>query len=185
MLAKKVANCLRPVAKIVLRLWFRKNYISGRHFDDGFVGFLWALRTVWSRNILRLAPPMPWPVALNCKISNPNNIEFHPDNLDNFQSPGTYFQCIHARIVIGRGVYIAPNVGIITSNHNFFNLDLHTQGRDVLIGDKCWIGMNSVILPGVVLGEGTVVGAGSVVTKSFPEGRVVICGAPAKVTRVL
>ena len=40
--------------------------------------------------------------------------------------------------------------------------------------------MNSVILPGVVLGEKTIVGAGSVVTKSFLEGYCVIAGNPAK-----
>ena len=48
-----------------------------------------------------------------------------------------------------------------------------------------WIGMNSVILPGVTLGPGTVVGAGSVVTHSFPEGHCVIAGVPAKLIRNL
>ena len=45
--------------------------------------------------------------------------------------------------------------------------------------------MNSVILPGVTLGPGTVVGAGSVVTHSFPEGHCVIAGVPAKLIRNL
>ena len=43
--------------------------------------------------------------------------------------------------------------------------------------------MNSVILPGVVLGDSTIVGAGSVVTKSFKEGNCVIAGNPAKVIK--
>lgn len=43
--------------------------------------------------------------------------------------------------------------------------------------------MNSVILPGVVLGEHTVVGAGSIVTKSFSEGYCVIAGNPAKIIK--
>ncbi|MGB3423192.1 MAG: DapH/DapD/GlmU-related protein [Castellaniella sp.] len=181
--AKKVANLLRPVAKRVLRIWFDEKYISGRHFDIGFSGFIWALRSIWQRNILRLAPPMPWPVALNCHISNSSNIHFHPDNLDNFQSPGAYFQCINAKIFIGRGVYIGPNVGIITANHDFNDLDLHLEGKDVVIKDNCWIGMNSVVLPGVVLEKRTIVGAGSVVTKNFSDGDVVICGVPARVIK--
>ena len=45
--------------------------------------------------------------------------------------------------------------------------------------------MNSVILPGVTLGEHTVVGAGSVVTKSFPDGHCVIAGNPAIIIRSL
>lgn len=39
--------------------------------------------------------------------------------------------------------------------------------------------MNSVILPGVVLGNNTIVGAGSIVTKSFIEGNCIIAGNPA------
>ena len=45
--------------------------------------------------------------------------------------------------------------------------------------------MNSMILPGVVLGDRTIVGAGSVVTKYFPEGNCVIAGNPAKVIKVI
>ena len=45
--------------------------------------------------------------------------------------------------------------------------------------------MNAVILPGVTLGDHTIVGAGSIVTKSFPEGYVVIAGNPAKIIRTL
>jgi acetyltransferase-like isoleucine patch superfamily enzyme len=58
-------------------------------------------------------------------------------------------------------------------------------GKDIHLGEKCWIGMNAVILPGVVLGPGTVVGAGAVVTKSFPEGHVVLAGIPAKAVKIL
>lgn len=47
------------------------------------------------------------------------------------------------------------------------------------------MGMNSMILPGVVLGPHTVVGAGSVVTKSFPNGYCVIAGVPAKLVKTI
>ncbi len=56
---------------------------------------------------------------------------------------------------------------------------------DVNIGEKCWIGMNSVILPGVTLGTNTIVGADSIVTKSFPEGFCVIAGNPAKIIKAI
>lgn len=45
--------------------------------------------------------------------------------------------------------------------------------------------MNAIVLPGVVLGKGTIVGAGSVVTKSFEEGNCVIAGNPANIIKRL
>ena len=59
-----------------------------------------------------------------------------------------------------------------------------TPGQPVSIGDKCFLGCNVVIMPGVKLGENCVVGANSVVTKSFEAGSV-IAGAPAKLLRKL
>jgi acetyltransferase-like isoleucine patch superfamily enzyme len=46
------------------------------------------------------------------------------------------------------------------------------------------IGANSTILPGVVIGENALIGAGSVVTKSVPDGAVVV-GNPARVIKGL
>ncbi|WP_302589697.1 acyltransferase [uncultured Muribaculum sp.] len=125
-----------------------------------------------------------WPVAPYQKVGSPDNIIFHVDDINNFQMPGSYFQAF-GRIVIGKGTYIAQNVGIITANHNLQNLDLQAEAKPVSIGEKCWIGMNSIILPGVELGPHTIVGAGSVVTKSFVDGHCVIAGNPAKVIRHL
>jgi lipopolysaccharide O-acetyltransferase len=59
-----------------------------------------------------------------------------------------------------------------------------TPGRPVEIGDRCFIGCNAVIMPGVRLGANCIVGANSVVTRSFEEGSVV-AGAPAKLLRVI
>lgn len=85
--------------------------------------------------------------------------------------------------MIGRGTYIGPNVGLITANHDPEDLDRHKPGRDVIIGEHCWIGMNAVILPGCVLGPQTIVGTGPVVTKSFPLGHCYITGVPARLAR--
>ncbi len=52
----------------------------------------------------------------------------------------------------------------------------------VRIGDKAWIGFNSIILKGVTIGEGAVVGAGSVVTADVPAWTVV-GGNPARVIK--
>lgn len=176
---------LRPLVLYCLQFFFDKKYLSGHYFEENYIGFRWALRSLWQRNVLRLAPPYPWPVSLTCVISDPSRIHFSPNDLNIFQTQGTYFQNFDADIRIGAGVYIAQNVGIITANHSLSDLDAHEPGREIVLGDKCWIGMNSVILPGVVLGASTIVGAGSVVTKSFPQGAVVIAGVPAVVIKNL
>ncbi|MBO7509043.1 MAG: acetyltransferase [Alphaproteobacteria bacterium] len=46
--------------------------------------------------------------------------------------------------------------------------DYRAIARPVFIGDNVWIGMHSLILPGVKIEEGAIVAAGSVVTKSVP-----------------
>lgn len=182
---KKVVFSFRPVFRLALMLFYDSKYLTGRHFEQGFGGYLWGMRSVWAKNILRLGKPLPWPTGLTCIVSNPANIDFHPDDLNNFQSPGTYFQNFSGTIVLGRGVYIAPNVGLITANHRLDDLDSHEPGEDIVIGDGCWIGMGAVILPGVHLGSGTIVAAGAVVTSSFQQGRVVVGGVPAKVLKSL
>ena len=74
---------------------------------------------------------------------------------------------------------------MISSNHNVYNLKERTKKSLVVIGNYSWIGMNSVILPGVKLGNHTIVAAGSIVTKSFPQGHCVIGGNPAKLIKKL
>lgn len=163
---------------LLSKVFPRVNFDS-RWFRESYSGYKWCLRAIWQRNILRLASPLPWPCALSCTVSNPDKITFHSDDLNNFQSPGTYYQCFKGSIYLGRGVYIAPNVGIITVNHDLSNLDCHQDPQDVVIGDSVWIGMNAVILPGVELAHHTVVGAGAVVTKSNLIPGQILLGVPA------
>lgn len=59
-----------------------------------------------------------------------------------------------------------------------------TPGKAVRVGERCFIGCNAVIMPGVRLGANCIVGANSVVTKSFEEGSV-IAGVPAKLLRTI
>ncbi len=156
-------------------LWFNK--ISTE-------GWKWITTGLIHQKLLGTNAEAWWPVSPKQRVIKPGNISFHINDLNNFQMTGTYFQAF-GRITIGRGTYIAQNVGIITANHNVLNPDEHTLPRDINIGEKCWIGMNSVILPGVTLGPHTTVGAGSIVTKSFPEGHCIIAGNPAKIIRYL
>jgi acetyltransferase-like isoleucine patch superfamily enzyme len=52
----------------------------------------------------------------------------------------------------------------------------------ITLKQNCQIGTNSMIMPGVIIGEGAVVGACSVVTKDVPDWSIVV-GNPAKVVK--
>jgi len=164
-------------------VFFDSRYLKGRYFDHGLLGWGWVRRSIITQKIMGFNRHIPWPVSPRVTIQNADNIDFHVDDMKNFQSFGCYFQNMSARISIGKGTWIGPNVGIITSDPDPEDPDNHLPGEDVRIGTGCWIGMNAVILPGVSLGPNTTVGAGSVVTRSFEEGNCVIAGVPARVVR--
>ena len=42
----------------------------------------------------------------------------------------------------------------------------------IVIGNNCFIGARSTILPGVVIGDNCIIGAGSLVTKNIPAGEI-------------
>ena len=57
-----------------------------------------------------------------------------------------------------------------------------TKSNPIRISKGVWIGMNSIILKGVMIGQGSVVGAGSVVTKDIPPWTIA-AGNPARIIR--
>lgn len=177
---------IRPQLLIVSSLFFSKEFLKGRYFDYSLVGWKWVFKSIFTQLIFGYNRNAKWPVSPFIAIDEPHNIFFHPDDMNNFWHFGCYYSNSGGgRITLGRGTWIAPNVGIITTNHSKENLNEHDAPLDVLIGNNCWIGMNSIILPGVCLGNNTIVGAGSVVTKKFPEGNCVLAGNPARIIKIL
>ena len=84
---------------------------------------------------------------------------------------------------LGSRITIADGVRFITHDGGVRVLrrehpDLHIYGK-VSVSDNVFIGVNSIILPGVTIGSSCVIGAGSVVTKDLPPGGV-YAGVPCK-----
>ena len=76
---------------------------------------------------------------------------------------------------------ISNDVQLIT--HDNYVIKIIDNATDVfgeiVIGNNCFIGARSIILPGVTIGNNCIIGAGSVVTKDIPPYSVVV-GIPAK-----
>jgi acetyltransferase-like isoleucine patch superfamily enzyme len=76
-------------------------------------------------------------------------------------------------IHIDKYTMLTANVTVLT--HDFTN-GIH---KNTYIGKNCFIGMNSIILSGITIGDSVIVAAGSIVTKDVPSNTFV-GGNPAK-----
>lgn len=107
---------------------------------------------------------------------------------------------IYARkkITIGENTCIGGNCKILDNDFHPVEAETRNQllrdensgdsdlvpSKEIRIGKNCFIGCNSIILKGAVLGDGCVVGAGAVVCGEF-EDNCVVAGNPAKVVKRL
>jgi maltose O-acetyltransferase len=101
--------------------------------------------------------------------------------------PGVTFG-LDADITIGRNVAIGPHAVLYTGTHAIGygsrRMQLNVVARPILVEDGVWVGMRSLILPGITLGRGSVVAAGAVVTESVPPN-CLVAGNPATVRETL
>ena len=94
---------------------------------------------------------------------------------------------VHGPLRIGENVMMGPDVTILSQTHNIERTDIPMgkQGMreaEVSIGNDVWIGMRSIIMPGVKIGDGAVIGAGAVVTKDVPD-YAIVGGVPARIIK--
>ena len=111
------------------------------------------------------------------------------------------------RLVMGSGVVVARDVTLdargglelrdealvgfetvlLTHTHRSDRVGVAIQHQGmfdgpVTIGERAWLGMRVVVLPGITIGADAIVAAGSVVTRDVPA-RAVVAGVPARVLR--
>ena len=83
-------------------------------------------------------------------------------------------------IEIGDNVTMAPRVHVLCHDASTKQFLGYTKIGRVTIGSNVFIGTETVILPGIKIGDNVVVGANSTVTHDIPSNMVAV-GSPAKV----
>jgi acetyltransferase-like isoleucine patch superfamily enzyme len=172
---------------------FKKNAIIGKNFKVGIYSN--CINESKKKENIFISDDVTVLGKLHCAgkgniyIGNYSRIEF---NTEIGAADSVY---IGNCVIISHDVYIYDN-----NNHPIENQkrrDLSISGFDkelnswynsviapVTIEDNVWIGMSSIILKGVTIGEGSIIAAGSVVTKNVPP-YTLVGGNPAKVLKGL
>ena len=158
--------------------------------------FYWSLRGVtFGKGTFPGKLTVNWPHQL--RIGSESILEDHLIfKYDGIEAPGPSIR-IGNKVFLGNHCEFNISSGITLSDHCLIasgckfidhdhNLDSgHSIGEipgpesEILIGANAWLGVNVVVLKGVILGEGCVVGAGSVVTRSIPPFEI-WAGIPAR-----
>ena len=168
----------------------RKWRIIRRALTPQFVAqlyYLWKHRAFVSRRAeVEIADSTEW--AAGCVIGSFTKVKISgPFVMGRRVQIGTncFIGAGAAGLIVGDDVLISPNCSILTGTYNFDRLDIPLQdqgtvSKGVRIGNRVWIGANSVVLAGSDIGDNVIVSAGSVVSGAVKPNAVVL-GNPAKV----
>jgi acetyltransferase-like isoleucine patch superfamily enzyme len=104
------------------------------------------------QRLLRVNGEYPFPVHFTSRVTG--RVEIGRNVwISSAVSGGCYIQGNNG-IEIADDTIFAPGVQIISANHRVGTLQESEPAPPVRIGKRCWLGANSIILPGVQLGEG-------------------------------
>ena len=97
---------------------------------------------------------------------------------DNFYMNTGCLISAHESITIGNDVEFGPGVLVYDQDHDF-RVESGLRAKKfktapVTIGNNVWIGANTIILRGTIIGDNCVIGAGSIVKGAFPPNSIVI-----------
>ena len=153
--------------------------------------FLWLINIPWPYRFRSFLFRLVGAKIGKCRVRR-NIFVDHPQRLDVGDGSFINYYChIHCGdygfVYIGRNVFIGPDVKLCCVSHEIGGSNQRAgipKSGNIVIEDGAWIGIGSVILPGVTIGAGSVVAAGSVVNKSVSPNTVV-GGVPAKQLRNL
>lgn len=92
-----------------------------------------------------------------------------------YMNRGCMISC-HGNVSIGDGCMFGPDVKIFDNNHKFAKnsgVSPELKTGSVIIGNKCWIASNVILLKGANIGDYSVIGAGCVINSRIPKNSLV------------
>lgn len=134
----------------------------------------WRLRKFWYK-LIRIKIGKRSNIDMNCYLMCHGDLLIGEDTHIN----QSCFIDGRGGLIIGNNVSISHYVKLVTGSHKVNSLTFEGDFRPIVIEDYCWIGIGSIILNNVIIGEGAVVAAGSVVTKNV-DPYTIVGGVPAK-----
>jgi acetyltransferase-like isoleucine patch superfamily enzyme len=169
---------------------FQKALFRWRHAQP----LLWRIRLLWWRAAgMRVGAGTKLP---RLEVNWPHQVSFgrdcvvEPDVCIKFDGiwaagPSVVFEdgCFVGRgcefnisrgVRIGRGALIASGCKFIDHDHGYKDLAVRIGSQPPLVapiavGDEAWLGVNTVVLQGVSIGQGAVIAAGAVVRTAVPD----------------
>ena len=78
-------------------------------------------------------------------------------------------------------VYIRPSDGHVVYDEQ--TKKILNKDKNIVIGNKVWLGYNTTILKGAVIPDNTIVASNNLVNKPFQESNTILAGIPAKVVK--
>ncbi|MDA9287273.1 acyltransferase [Amylibacter sp.] len=110
---------------------------------------------------------------------------------NNCSTMNTIFNVISGNIVVGNDTLFGHHCMVLTGTHEFYNgkraslnnppvEETPASGRDIIIGEGCFIGSGVIIQGNVNIGNNVILGAGAVVTGNIPDN-CFAAGIPAKI----
>ena len=87
------------------------------------------------------------------------------------------------KIEIGEDCMFSSDIIIMNTDvHRIYDVDTRlktNEGKEISIGNHVWLGIRTIILKGVTIGDNSIVAAGSIVTKDV-KANTIVSGTPAK-----
>ena len=132
---------------------------------------------------------------MKSKVKNLKRFGIEIHGIPKYIAPDAYFDSnCPSNISLGDNITISKQVCFLTHDYSITTA-LASVGRRIRrgdaekevyfnkkieIGNDCFIGLRSIILPGTKIGNNTIVGGGAVVKGCIPENSIVV-GNPARV----